>query len=141
MSSSDATSPPAPELTHLYTLHATIHSALYTAAVPSGTRIVYPIKGGTFSGPRLKGEVLDLGADWVVPALSLSLPLPLLPFPLTTFLSANAPAGPRRIEDRHLPRRYALRPPHVRRGAHLRPHERALAAGVCGGRAAFTRGV
>lgn len=57
--------PPTPELTFLYTLHCKVQNALYTAEVPWGTRAVLPITGGNFSGPRLKGEVLDLGADWV----------------------------------------------------------------------------
>lgn len=29
-----------------------------------GTRRVIPITGGTFSGPKIKGEVLTLGEDW-----------------------------------------------------------------------------
>lgn len=57
--------PPPPELTFLYTLHCRVAPALYTAAVPHGTRRVYPIKGGHFAGPRLEGTVLDFGADWV----------------------------------------------------------------------------
>ena len=32
--------------------------------VPSGVRTAIPIVGGEFLGPRLKGRVLDLGADW-----------------------------------------------------------------------------
>lgn len=67
MPTSDPATPETPTLTYLYTLHASVHHALYTAAVPSGSRRVFPIKGGTFSGPRLNGEVLDLGADWVKP--------------------------------------------------------------------------
>lgn len=69
-----STPPPSspPQLTHLYTLHATVHNALYTAHVPGGVRKVYPIKGGHFAGPRLSGEVLDLGADWASPPIRTS---------------------------------------------------------------------
>ena len=31
-----------------------------------GTRRIVPITGGRFDGPRLKGEILDNGADWQV---------------------------------------------------------------------------
>jgi hypothetical protein len=33
---------------------------------PHGKRIVYPIIGGEFEGPRLRGKVLPGGGDWVV---------------------------------------------------------------------------
>lgn len=29
-----------------------------------GTRRIIPITGGTFEGPKIKGEVLPIGADW-----------------------------------------------------------------------------
>jgi hypothetical protein len=35
-------------------------------ATAQGRRIVAPIAGGSFEGPRLKGEVLAGGADWVI---------------------------------------------------------------------------
>lgn len=31
-----------------------------------GTRVAIPILGGTFEGPRMKGTVSNLGADWAV---------------------------------------------------------------------------
>ncbi|WP_293902024.1 DUF3237 domain-containing protein [Phenylobacterium sp.] len=34
-------------------------------AGPLGTRAIFPVDGGTFEGPRLKGRVLPDGADWV----------------------------------------------------------------------------
>jgi hypothetical protein len=34
--------------------------------MPLGWRGVYPVDGGRFEGPRLKGLVLPNGADWVV---------------------------------------------------------------------------
>jgi hypothetical protein len=34
-------------------------------ATPHGTRVIFPITGGTFEGERLRGTVLGGGADWV----------------------------------------------------------------------------
>lgn len=33
---------------------------------PFGDRITYVIKAGTFSGPRLRGRILDGGGDWML---------------------------------------------------------------------------
>lgn len=33
---------------------------------PLGWRGIYPVNGGTFVGPKLKGKVMPDGADWVV---------------------------------------------------------------------------
>jgi len=35
-------------------------------AGPRGTGTIFPITGGSFEGPRLRGRVLPGGADWVV---------------------------------------------------------------------------
>jgi hypothetical protein len=35
-------------------------------AGPHGTRVTYPITGGTFEGDRLRGRVLPGGADWTI---------------------------------------------------------------------------
>jgi hypothetical protein len=35
-------------------------------AVPHGTRVIAPITGGTFEGPRLRGKVLAGGGDWTI---------------------------------------------------------------------------
>lgn len=35
-------------------------------AVPRGTRITFPITGGSFEGERLRGKVLTGGDDWTV---------------------------------------------------------------------------
>src|SRR5437868_8502722 len=35
-------------------------------AVPGGTRVIAPITGGTFEGPRLRGKVLPGGGDWLL---------------------------------------------------------------------------
>jgi len=33
---------------------------------PFGERVTYVIKAGTFSGPRLRGRILDGGGDWML---------------------------------------------------------------------------
>jgi hypothetical protein len=35
-------------------------------AGPRGTRLTFPVTGGDFEGPRLRGRVLDGGGDWGV---------------------------------------------------------------------------
>lgn len=35
-------------------------------AVPTGTRVTFPITGGSFAGDRLRGRVLPGGDDWTV---------------------------------------------------------------------------
>ncbi len=35
-------------------------------ATPHGNRQIYNVKGGTFEGPKIKGEVLPGGADWLL---------------------------------------------------------------------------
>ena len=35
-------------------------------ATPHGVRRIYRVKGGTFAGPKLKGEVLPGGGDWLL---------------------------------------------------------------------------
>lgn len=35
-------------------------------ATPHGNRQIYCVKGGTFEGPKLKGEVLPGGGDWLL---------------------------------------------------------------------------
>lgn len=54
----------APGLDFLYTMLVECDDSLYRMPVPYGTRAAIPIVGGEFTGPRLKGHVLNLGADW-----------------------------------------------------------------------------
>ena len=35
-------------------------------AGPRGARVTFPIRGGAFEGPKLRGKVLPGGGDWVV---------------------------------------------------------------------------
>ncbi|MBY0275700.1 DUF3237 domain-containing protein [Candidatus Binatia bacterium] len=39
---------------------------LDVGAAPEGTRVTFPIGGGSFDGDRLRGKVLPGGADWTV---------------------------------------------------------------------------
>ena len=41
------------------------HRMQAIGATPGGWRGVYPVDGGRFEGPRLKGKVMPDGADWV----------------------------------------------------------------------------
>jgi len=36
------------------------------ATVPHGTRIIVPVTGGDFDGPRLRGRILPGGGDWLL---------------------------------------------------------------------------
>jgi hypothetical protein len=33
---------------------------------PKGARMIFPVTGGTIKGPKINGEVLPFGADWIV---------------------------------------------------------------------------
>lgn len=33
---------------------------------PYGVRVIFPITGGTVQGPRINGEALPFGADWIM---------------------------------------------------------------------------
>jgi len=58
--------PAAPRLEFVFSAHVTVGKPLDLGDVGKGGRRVVPITGGTFSGPRLRGEVLPGGADWQV---------------------------------------------------------------------------
>ena len=48
--------PNAPGLTYLYSMNCTLGEVVNVGATPNGNRIVIPIVGGTFSGPRMSGK-------------------------------------------------------------------------------------
>jgi len=56
----------APELTHVTDLFVDLGPLLDVGDTPRGRRRIIPIIGGSASGPRLNGRILDLGADWQV---------------------------------------------------------------------------
>lgn len=59
-----ANEPAAPSLEYVLTLKVRIDGAFNVGQTSHGNRFVIPITGGTFEGPRIKGEVLPGGADY-----------------------------------------------------------------------------
>lgn len=59
---SEATSLPVEFLFHM---HATLDAPAVVAGGPHGTRVIVGINGGTVEGPRVKGTIAHLGADWL----------------------------------------------------------------------------
>jgi len=52
---------------HLFTMTGTIGKASIVGAAPGGTRVVVPVTGGTFEGPKMRGTIVEnSGGDWVV---------------------------------------------------------------------------
>jgi hypothetical protein len=59
-------SPEAPNLEFVCELKVKLKPAIIVGETPHGTRRIIPIVGGTFEGPKMKGEILDGGADWQI---------------------------------------------------------------------------
>ncbi|MEZ0538098.1 DUF3237 domain-containing protein [Fibrella arboris] len=59
-------SPEAPKLEFVCELTVAIAPALTVGETPHGTRRIIPITGGTFSGPNMRGTIINGGADWQV---------------------------------------------------------------------------
>lgn len=49
----------------LFHFEASLASPIPVPNGPQGTRLIVPITGGTFSGPKINGTVESLGADWL----------------------------------------------------------------------------
>ncbi len=49
----------------LYAVHLDTGKPVMIGDGPAGTKLIAPVTGGTFSGPRLKGTVVAPGGDWV----------------------------------------------------------------------------
>jgi len=47
-------------------LSVDLEEPLEVGATPHGVRRIYRVKGGTFEGPKLKGQVLPGGGDWLL---------------------------------------------------------------------------
>lgn len=45
-----------PSLSFLYTLNCTLGNSLSVGNVPNGNRVVIPITGGLFAGPKISGN-------------------------------------------------------------------------------------
>ena len=50
----------------LFEISADLETAQEIGATPHGTRRIISVTGGSFAGPKLKGEVLPGGGDWLV---------------------------------------------------------------------------
>jgi len=50
----------------LFEIRAEISEVQVVGPTPSGNRRFRPVKGGTVSGPRISGEVLPGGGDWLL---------------------------------------------------------------------------
>ena len=55
---------PVPGLSHICDLTVELDPILALGPGRAGERRIIPIAGGTVAGPRLKGRLLNLGADW-----------------------------------------------------------------------------
>lgn len=55
-----------PKLEYLMTYRADLEAPVEVGAVPSGSRQIYDVTGGSFEGPRLKGKLLASGGDWLL---------------------------------------------------------------------------
>lgn len=56
--------PPAPSLTHAFTLRVELAAPIEMGQGRAGQRRIIPIIGGAALGPDITGEVMNLGADW-----------------------------------------------------------------------------
>jgi Protein of unknown function (DUF3237) len=58
---------PAPSLTRVFRLEATVGEPLDLGDLAQGRRRIVPLTGGTFAGPELKGKLLaGASADWQI---------------------------------------------------------------------------
>ena len=47
-------------------LTATLDNPIEVGNTPYGERVIYPVNGGSFEGPKIKGKVLANGGDWLL---------------------------------------------------------------------------
>ena len=57
---------PEPKLEHLVDIRVDLEAPQVVGATPQGMRQIFPVKGGVFEGPRLKGKILPGGGDWAI---------------------------------------------------------------------------
>ena len=50
----------------LYKIDIQLEPSFEIGKTAIGKRVIYPFKGGSFSGPNIKGTVIPMGADWVM---------------------------------------------------------------------------
>lgn len=63
---SDNTTPQAPDLEYFGTLHIEVAAPVEVGHTHAGQRRVIPITGGTVTGPKVSGRILNAGADFQV---------------------------------------------------------------------------
>jgi len=54
------------EMRELMTYRAAIRGPVEVGTGPLGTRVIYEVTGGEFTGPRLRGRILPGGGDWLL---------------------------------------------------------------------------
>ncbi|GCD95572.1 DUF3237 domain-containing protein [Embleya hyalina] len=57
---------PSPRLSFLARFRVDLEAMLDLGATPWGERRIIPIVGGSFEGPRLRGDILPGGGDWQI---------------------------------------------------------------------------
>jgi hypothetical protein len=57
---------PKPKLEHIFDMHVDLDLPQRVGQTPAGTRQIFIVKGGTFEGPKVKGEFLPGGGDWAL---------------------------------------------------------------------------
>ncbi len=50
----------------LGTIQVLLDNPINIGHTPYGNRTIYPIKGGSFEGPKMKGKILANGGDWLL---------------------------------------------------------------------------
>jgi hypothetical protein len=55
---------PTPKLEHICDLRVSLAPITEMGTGRAGQRRIIPIVGGTVTGPRLQGKILNVGADW-----------------------------------------------------------------------------
>lgn len=50
----------------LYKIDIQLEPSFDIGTTAIGKRVIYPFKSGSFSGPKVKGTVIPMGADWVM---------------------------------------------------------------------------
>ena len=56
------------QLVHLFQMKATVDAPVEIGPLPTGTRRIFAVTGGTFEGERLRGTVLPPGGEWLLDA-------------------------------------------------------------------------
>jgi hypothetical protein len=52
---------------HLFDITAMVGTASVVGAGPAGNRVIVPVTGGAFEGPRMRGVIVEnCGGDWVL---------------------------------------------------------------------------